>query len=344
MPTRAANMWYAQKAVFVEAAGKIREGGHVDQDRQAAAAGQDGVGGGQGAGAACGAGLHRSGEPDASGGNESLAAMARTLRSRLGEISQTLGINLPVYVLFTKMDRVPFFAEFVRNLTNEEAAQVLGVTVPIETARERRVRRNRNGAADRSLRTIVPIAGNARVRLFAREHEPPKLPGLLRISARVPEAASQPGAVPGGFMPSEPVDRGSVPARILFLRGAARGGAGGGARHAWPQQRRDQRAALGATGMFMWLASGGDKRRPRNVVGTRRVPQWVFPPPLLPQAALGGPRRDGREWRQHQDQRAAPDPAGDGSRAMSVLRRCATVSYFKNRRFGNRGPGCRTRN
>ena len=56
---------------------------------------------------------------------------ARILRARLGEISQAMGINLPVYVLFTRSDRLPFFTEYVRNLSNEESTQVLGVTLPM---------------------------------------------------------------------------------------------------------------------------------------------------------------------------------------------------------------------
>ena len=42
------------------------------------------------------------------------------MHARLGDISQTLGIALPVYVLFTKADRLPFFLDYVRNLSNEE--------------------------------------------------------------------------------------------------------------------------------------------------------------------------------------------------------------------------------
>ena len=65
------------------------------------------------------------------GALEAAVAAARNLRARLGEISEALGINLPVYVLFTKMDRLPFFAEFVRNLSNEEAGQIVGATLPM---------------------------------------------------------------------------------------------------------------------------------------------------------------------------------------------------------------------
>jgi type VI secretion system protein ImpL len=65
-----------------------------------------------------------------------MAAAARYLQARLAEIAQTLGIRFPVYILYTKTDRVPFFTEFVNTFNNEEAAQVFGVTVPIRPAQQ----------------------------------------------------------------------------------------------------------------------------------------------------------------------------------------------------------------
>ncbi len=65
------------------------------------------------------------------GAAEAIANATRFLQARLGEISEVLGISFPVYVLFTRADRIPFFAEFVRNLSTEEAGQVVGATVPI---------------------------------------------------------------------------------------------------------------------------------------------------------------------------------------------------------------------
>src|SRR5262249_40977516 len=64
-----------------------------------------------------------------SGKIEALAASARTTRSRLEEMSQHFGIQFPVYVLFTKLDCVEFFKEFARNLSSEEASDLLGVTI-----------------------------------------------------------------------------------------------------------------------------------------------------------------------------------------------------------------------
>lgn len=65
------------------------------------------------------------------GAADAIANATRYLQARLGEISEILGISFPVYVLFTRADRLPFFAEFVRNLNAEEAGQVVGATVPI---------------------------------------------------------------------------------------------------------------------------------------------------------------------------------------------------------------------
>ena len=55
--------------------------------------------------------------------------LAQTLGAQLRELARTLGTALPVYVLFTKLDRVPNFAEFVRNLSTEEAKQAMGLTL-----------------------------------------------------------------------------------------------------------------------------------------------------------------------------------------------------------------------
>ena len=65
---------------------------------------------------------------------EELLASARQLNDRLREMSQTMGISLPVYVLFTKLDRVPMFAEYVKNLNQQESTQLLGATLPFLAA------------------------------------------------------------------------------------------------------------------------------------------------------------------------------------------------------------------
>lgn len=61
----------------------------------------------------------------------SITALARKMQGILGQVAQTLGSRLPVYVLVTKLDRVQFFPEYVRNMTREEANQVFGTTLPL---------------------------------------------------------------------------------------------------------------------------------------------------------------------------------------------------------------------
>ncbi|HEY0339984.1 MAG TPA: type VI secretion system membrane subunit TssM, partial [Steroidobacteraceae bacterium] len=54
------------------------------------------------------------------------------IRARLDEISQTLRIAVPVYVLVTKCDLVAGFAEFFDDLGQDARGQVWGTTFPIE--------------------------------------------------------------------------------------------------------------------------------------------------------------------------------------------------------------------
>src|SRR3974390_453178 len=110
LPTRVANVWYSRAAVFVDPAGsllsqparwkrliKLVQPGHVSS-----------------------AGGKRQQAPRAAivcfecpsflspGASEATLSAARKLAARLQEISQILGISFPVYVLFTKLDRMSF--------------------------------------------------------------------------------------------------------------------------------------------------------------------------------------------------------------------------------------------
>jgi type VI secretion system protein ImpL len=56
--------------------------------------------------------------------------LGKALRAKLNEAAAALDRRLPVYVLFTKADQLPHFTPYVRNLTESEAAEPLGVTLP----------------------------------------------------------------------------------------------------------------------------------------------------------------------------------------------------------------------
>ncbi len=57
---------------------------------------------------------------------------AATLKARLNELREGLGLQFPVYVLVTKCDLLAGFMEYFLNLNREERAQVWGFTLPYE--------------------------------------------------------------------------------------------------------------------------------------------------------------------------------------------------------------------
>ncbi len=134
-PTRAANIFFARGTVFVEAGGALMANPQswkaLVKKLQPSRLKSMGASGQAPRGVMLCFDLETF---TRAGATEAIANATRYLQARLGEISEILGISYPVYVLFTRADRIPFFAEFVRNLNPEEAGQVVGATVPIRGA------------------------------------------------------------------------------------------------------------------------------------------------------------------------------------------------------------------
>jgi type VI secretion system protein ImpL len=66
------------------------------------------------------------------------AAHARAIRKRIKELHERLHIRFPVYVLFTKADLISGFIEYFGELSEDERAQVWGMTFPDEYLAEDR--------------------------------------------------------------------------------------------------------------------------------------------------------------------------------------------------------------
>src|SRR5712691_2144415 len=116
------------------------------------------------------------------GSAQTVAAAARDLRAQLLRMAQGFGVQLPVYVLFTKADQIPFFAEFAHHLSREEAQQALGVTQrwPGRTTAgvyaDREFQRL-NAAFDRLLASLAA----KRLDLLARETETERQAGVYEF-------------------------------------------------------------------------------------------------------------------------------------------------------------------
>ena len=59
-----------------------------------------------------------------------MASHAENIRARLNEITTTLGLDLPVYLLVTKADLLAGFREYFARNTDAESDQVFGTTAP----------------------------------------------------------------------------------------------------------------------------------------------------------------------------------------------------------------------
>ena len=132
IPTRALNLWLASPYLVVEAGGPLLH----EPPRWAHLVKKFISGGlhlvGDGAGPERAALVCIDSERfQTAGVANTLSASVEQVRARLREAAQLLGINLPVYVLFTRADRLQFFQDFVAPLSNEEAGRVFGAALPM---------------------------------------------------------------------------------------------------------------------------------------------------------------------------------------------------------------------
>jgi type VI secretion system protein ImpL len=64
-------------------------------------------------------------------GRTDMLAHAAAIRARVKELNTSLGVQLPIYVLFTKSDLIAGFTEFFADLDREKREQVWGTTFPL---------------------------------------------------------------------------------------------------------------------------------------------------------------------------------------------------------------------
>jgi type VI secretion system protein ImpL len=106
---------------------------------------------------------------------ESLAVKARQMREQLADLAASAGASLPVYVLFTKTDRLTHFSEYVANLTNAEAQDVLGATLPFDSAHVRGASpQNETQRISDALFWLFSSLSDKRLLYLAREHDAAK--------------------------------------------------------------------------------------------------------------------------------------------------------------------------
>ena len=287
VPTPVVNVWFTRQTAIIEAGEAVRQSSQlltrlIERTRPRAYRSVLGSAAASRAAVVC---VSSEQLLAADAGASSLAA-ARSTGAQLREISRLLGTPLPVYVIVTKLDRVPHFEEFVRNLSNDEVKKILGNTLP-------RIDASAGLYADRAstqlggvLDSLCYTLGEFRVEMLARETEPKNAPGVYEFPREFGKLRKSLNEYLVELCkPSQlsvnPYLRGfyfsGIRAQIVERMSAP----------AAQEERPPQDA--GATQYLNISLGKSPSARPaaQAVKISSRVPQWTFLPRLFPEAILG---------------------------------------------------------
>jgi len=223
VPTRVANLWFARKTVFVEAGGPLMDDASswVRLIKHFVPSRFRSIFGGASLAPRAAIVCVDSEKLVREAALEKIVAQARKLRVRLEELSYHMGVSLPVYVLFNRSDRIPYFEEFAGTFSNEETSQVLGSTLPLVGSTSSGVYAERETKRlTAAFQAIFFHFGGMPPRPSQPRAQQRSASRRLRISSRVWKAQQASRSVPCGSLPARPSPYGALPSRLLFC-GAA---------------------------------------------------------------------------------------------------------------------------
>jgi len=337
LPTSAANIWYTREAILVDPAGSMM--GQADRWRRLVRLLQPGR-----FSAAIG---KRAQAPRAAlvcfdcetflqpGASETAVSAARRLSVRLQEVSQLLGISFPVYVLFTKLDRISFFGDFVRGMSKDEASEVLGATLPLRSLSAGVYADEETRRLTKAFDDIFYSLAERRIVFLPRENEGEKLPGIYEFPRELRKLRTL--LVQFLVDLARPSHLGTNPfLRGFYFTGVRPVVVDDVVAAPAPVEAAEAGYGSGATQIFRGV---GSQLQSAPVVargGSRRVPQWVFLTSLFNDVLV--------------KDRVALAASGSSSR-VNLLRRIAlglallvvlfcltgfVVSFFRNRALETR--------
>jgi type VI secretion system protein ImpL len=221
-------------------------------------------------------------------GGQSLMASARTTGGQLREISRLLGMPVPVYVIVTKLDRIPHFENYIRNLSDAEVRQILGSPLPRSEASVGTYADQAARMLAGSIDGLIFKLGEFRVEMLDRENDPASIPGVYEFPRELGKVRKNLNQYlvelcKPSQLSANPYLRGffftGIRARVVERMANA---------PAAVEQRPMQQDA-GAT-QYINLSMGRPGVRPAAstpVMSSSRVPQWTFLPRLFPEVILG---------------------------------------------------------
>ncbi len=114
------------------------------------------------------------------GGADALAVKARQFQTILSEMAHEFGSHFPVYVLFTKADKLSYFRDFVENLSEPEAAEVFGITLPME-AQHGVYAQQETARLNNAFQQLFYWLADRRPPYLIREYKPVALPNIYEF-------------------------------------------------------------------------------------------------------------------------------------------------------------------
>jgi type VI secretion system protein ImpL len=212
-------------------------------------------------------------------------ASARSTNQMLRALAQQLGTEVPVYVILTKLDRIPYFTEYVRNLGNDETSQPLGVAFPRQTVSSGLYAEKATTEVVASLDRVFFSLAEFRSSLLTRETDqrnvdpvyefPRELRKLRNNLASYLVEVARPS-----HLNANPYLRGfyTVGVRATLVETMVAAAAA---------QPQSQPAGSGATRMFTVqdMQAAQQSQTPQTV--QRKQAQWCFLPRLFPDQILG---------------------------------------------------------
>ncbi len=220
-----------------------------------------------------------------SGGANLLAAKARDYQAILSELSQELGSSFPVYVLFTKTDKIPYFLDFVENLTETEVTEVMGLSLPIPpSGLQGAYAEKQSQRLDNAFQTLYYSLADKRPIYLGRERNPNNLSNIYEFPREF--AKLRPLLVQFLTDLCRPSQLGTSP----FLRGFYFTGIrpiviNDVIPAAQMQVEQEEDWDSGATRMFNRPQRSAPSAEGRQA-GARKIPQWVFLRNLFPGVLL----------------------------------------------------------
>lgn len=297
--TPVANIWYTQQCVIVEAGDAVRKSPQlwnklVRRTRPKAYRSALGSQAPIRAAVVCMSLEHFLG----ASASEAVVASARTTNQMLRDLAQQLGTEVPVYVILTKLDRVPGYTEFVRNLTNEEVSQALGIATPRSEASSGIYAEQATREVTNSFDQLTFSLGEFRLEMLSRENDQRNVDPVYEFPREVRKLRNNLGSYLVEL--ARPSQLNANPYLRGFYFTGVRAHVVEQMVSAPAQAPQAAPADAGATRMFSMQQMQAASAPPTPQVVAQKVAQWAFLPKLFPiailqdRSALAGTSNSGR--------------------------------------------------